>query len=134
MLIYIYRLLIINFVFLPKFRLNTGVQDTESQRPDGNIFQLEQRRVQFSTGYVEVKPDKTCAQTRKIHEDTLQLVNFCKDTIDKQNVESKISVQVVGKSEVEILILYVFNFFFFFMIKDIMFLFISSLLKPMDYI
>lgn len=105
--------MIIYFVVSPKFRLNTGVQDTESQRPDGNIFQLEQRRVKFSTGYVEVKPDKSRAETRKTHEDTLRLINFCKDTIDKQNVESMIAVQAVGKSKIKILILYVFNFFFY---------------------
>ncbi|KAI9362668.1 hypothetical protein BD770DRAFT_381527 [Pilaira anomala] len=60
--------------------LNTGIDDTESLRPDGNEFELEQRRIKFSTGYVEVKPDKSRSVTLKTHEDLLRLVNFCKDT------------------------------------------------------
>ncbi|CAO3645240.1 unnamed protein product [Mucor hiemalis] len=76
--------------------LNTGVDDTESLRPDGNVFELEQRRIKFSTGYVEVKPDKSRSDTLKTHEDLLRLVNFCKDTLDKKDVKSMIAVQAVG--------------------------------------
>ncbi|KAI7875547.1 uncharacterized protein EV154DRAFT_472758 [Mucor mucedo] len=76
--------------------LNVCLPDTESQRPDGNIFQAEQRRIHFSTGYVEVKPDKSRCQTRITHEDTLRLVNFCMDTLVKNNVKSMIAVQAVG--------------------------------------
>ncbi|CAO3692814.1 unnamed protein product [Rhizopus microsporus] len=65
-----------------KHWLNTGVEDTESLRPDGNVFELEQRRIKFSTGYVEVKPDKSRCDTLKTHEDLLRL--------------SMIAVQAVG--------------------------------------
>lgn len=76
-------------------------EDTESLRPDGNIFELEQRMIKFSTGYVELKPDKSCSDTLKAHEDLLRLVNFCKDTLDKNDVKSMIAVQAVGKLEVK---------------------------------
>ncbi|KAG1205954.1 hypothetical protein G6F69_009170 [Rhizopus microsporus] len=79
-----------------KHWLNTGVEDTESLRPDGNVFELEQRRIKFSTGYVEVKLDKSRCDTLKTHEDLLRLVNFCKDTLDKKDVKSMIAVQAVG--------------------------------------
>lgn len=57
---------------------------------------VEQRRIKFSTGYVEVKPDKSRSDTSKTHEDLLRLVNFCKDTLDKKDVKSMIAVQAVG--------------------------------------
>ncbi|KAG1222051.1 hypothetical protein G6F35_005563 [Rhizopus arrhizus] len=76
--------------------LNAGVEDTESLRPDGNVFELEQRRIKFSTGYVEVKPDKSRSDILKTHEDLLRLVSFCKDTLDKKDVKSMVAVQAVG--------------------------------------
>ncbi|ORE06827.1 hypothetical protein BCV72DRAFT_180139, partial [Rhizopus microsporus var. microsporus] len=56
--------------------------DTKSQRPDGNMYQRQKRRYGFSAGYVEVKPNKSRIRARKAHEDTLRLVNFCKDATD----------------------------------------------------
>ncbi|KAI9006737.1 hypothetical protein CLU79DRAFT_779273 [Phycomyces nitens] len=53
--------------------LNTSIEDTESLRPDGNLFEVEQRRIKFSTGYVEVKPDKSRSDTLKTHESLLRL-------------------------------------------------------------
>ncbi|CAO3700090.1 unnamed protein product [Rhizopus stolonifer] len=50
---------------------------------------------QLSTGYVEVKPDKS-RKIQKTHGDTLKLVNFCKDTIDKQDIKATVAVQAVG--------------------------------------
>ncbi|CAO3645244.1 unnamed protein product [Mucor hiemalis] len=95
--------------------LNTGVDDTESLRPDGNVFELEQRRIKFSTGYVEVKPDKSRSDTLKTHEDLLRLVNFCKDTLDKKDVKSMIAVQAVGKLEVKYQFFYNFVYYSFFL-------------------
>lgn len=93
---FIYSLWTTHFVFFPNFRLNTGVENTEARRPDGNMFKLEQRQVKFSTGYIEVKPDKSRKNTKKTHEDTLRLVNFCKDTTDKQDIKAMIAIQAVG--------------------------------------
>ncbi|OAD70686.1 hypothetical protein PHYBLDRAFT_171432 [Phycomyces blakesleeanus NRRL 1555(-)] len=70
--------------------------DTESLRPDANVFELEQRRITFSTEYVEMKLGKSRSDTLKTHEDLLRLVNFCKDTLDKKDVKSMIAVQEVG--------------------------------------
>jgi hypothetical protein len=98
------------------------------------MFELEQRRVKFSTGFAEVKPDKGRSDTMKTHEATLRLVNFCKDTLDNKNVKSMIAVQAVGKSEVKYRFSYDFTYYPFFMIKDIMLQFICSLLKPLDSI
>ncbi|GAA5813062.1 hypothetical protein MFLAVUS_006529 [Mucor flavus] len=53
--------------------LNTGVEDTEPLRPDGNLFELEQRRIKFSTGRVEVKSDKSRSDTSKTHDGLLRL-------------------------------------------------------------
>jgi hypothetical protein len=78
------------------------------------VFELEQRRTKFSTGFVEVKPDKGRSDTLKTHEDTLRLVNFCKDTLDKKNVKSMIAVQAVGKSEVKYQFFYDFTYYSFF--------------------
>ena len=100
--------------FISQIRLNTGVEDTESLRPDGNVFELEQRRIKFSTGYVEVKLDKSRCDTLKTHEDLLRLVNFCKDTLDKKDVKSMIAVQAVGKLEVKYQFFYNFVYYSFF--------------------
>lgn len=76
------------------------------------MFRLNQRRSAFSTGYVEVKPGKSHAKSRETYKDTLRLVNFCKDTIDKQNVALMIAVQAAVNLWSKYLFLYVFNFFF----------------------
>ncbi|KAG1450315.1 hypothetical protein G6F46_010554 [Rhizopus delemar] len=76
--------------------LNTDVEDAESLRPDGNVFELDQRRIKLSTGHVEVKPDKSRSDTLKTHEGLLRLLNFCKDTLDNKDMKSMIAVQAVG--------------------------------------
>lgn len=87
--------------FVSQIRLNTDVEDAESLRPDGNVFELDQRRIKLSTGHVEVKPDKSRSDTLKTHEGLLRLLNFCKDTLDNKDMKSMIAVQAVGKPEVK---------------------------------
>ncbi|KAL0076086.1 hypothetical protein F4703DRAFT_1966081 [Phycomyces blakesleeanus] len=89
--------------------------DTESLRPDANVFELEQRRITFSTEYVEMKLGKSRSDTLKTHEDLLRLVNFCKDTLDKKDVKSMIAVQEVGKPEVKYQFFYNFVYYSFFL-------------------
>lgn len=33
------------------------------------MYELQQERIKFSTGYVEVKPNKSCSDTVKTYED-----------------------------------------------------------------
>ena len=54
-------------------KLNTMVDDTENKRPDGYMFQLEERIIKFSTGFIEVKPAKSRTSTQKTHEGTIRL-------------------------------------------------------------
>lgn len=78
-------------------KLNTMVDDTDTKRPDGHMSQFEERTIQFSTGFIEVKPSTSRTSSQKTHEDTIRLVNFCKDATEKKNMKSIIAVQAVGK-------------------------------------
>ncbi|KAI9315490.1 hypothetical protein BX666DRAFT_2028399 [Dichotomocladium elegans] len=73
--------------------LNKQVPETETLRPDGHIYKMDQRRIGFSVGYVEVKPEES--QPKKRHEDMVRLVVFCKDTLEQKNMKAMIAIQAV---------------------------------------
>ncbi|KAI9266358.1 hypothetical protein EDC94DRAFT_515981, partial [Helicostylum pulchrum] len=50
----------------------------------------------FSTGFIEVKPAKTQSNSQLTHQDSIRLVNFCKDTLKKKNMKALMAVQAVG--------------------------------------
>ncbi|KAI8988639.1 hypothetical protein BDF20DRAFT_856904 [Mycotypha africana] len=75
--------------------LNKQIQDTETRRPEGHIYKMNQRRIAGSVGFVEIKVEKS--DSLKRHEDILRLIAFCKDALENQSSQnSMIAVQVVG--------------------------------------
>lgn len=69
------------------------VRDSESKRPDGQMSQIEGRIIMFSTGYIKVKATKHRTSSQKTHEDTLHLVEFCKNTLEMKNMKAAFAVQ-----------------------------------------
>ncbi|KAI9273455.1 hypothetical protein EDC94DRAFT_499322, partial [Helicostylum pulchrum] len=55
-----------------------------------------ERTVNFSTGFIEVKPDKNRSNTQRTHEDSIRLANFCKNAQEKKNLKSVIAIQAVS--------------------------------------
>ncbi|CAO3658583.1 unnamed protein product [Rhizopus stolonifer] len=55
------------------YRLNNQVEDTESKKPDASMVTMKQRRIHYTTGFIEAKSFKSNKGTLETYKDTLRL-------------------------------------------------------------
>ena len=67
---------------------------TSVRRPDGNLYRMNQRKIDSSIGYVEIKPDRS--ESTKRHEDMVRLVAFCQETLNSTKLNAMTAIQAVG--------------------------------------
>ncbi|KAI7852806.1 hypothetical protein BDC45DRAFT_607048 [Circinella umbellata] len=74
--------------------LNKQVSGTDVRRPDGNLYRMNQRKIDSSIGYVETKRDRS--ESTKRHEDMIRLVAFCQKTLNSTKLNAMTAIQAVG--------------------------------------
>ncbi|KAI9323133.1 hypothetical protein BX666DRAFT_2021888 [Dichotomocladium elegans] len=75
--------------------LNHEVENTEMWRPDGAMFLADQSSTEYAVGFCEVKSDDNDGDIGT-HEDLYRLAIFCKDAMDKHQINAYMAFQVVG--------------------------------------